>query len=83
MISRQMDLQKETNYYNLLLGEETERYVFRILALKQIMNHPELYNFKVNTVYTFEKTETVEVKGPVKSWADFVYTFFVITLAKH
>ena len=47
MISRQMDLQKETNYYNLLLGEETERYVFRILALKQIMNHPELYNFKV------------------------------------
>lgn len=55
MISRQMDLQKETNYYNLLLGEETERYVFRILALKQIMNHPELYNFKVNTVYTFEK----------------------------
>ena len=71
MISRQMDLQKETNYYNLLLGEETERYVFRILALKQIMNHPELYNFKVNTVYTFEKTETVEVKGPVKSWADF------------
>ena len=35
------------------------------------MNHPELYNFKVNTVYTFEKTETVEVKGPVKSWADF------------
>lgn len=27
MISRQMDLQKETNYYNLLLGEETERYV--------------------------------------------------------
>ena len=59
------------NYYNLLLGEETERYVFRILALKQIMNHPELYNFKVNTVYTFEKTETVEVKGPVKSWADF------------
>lgn len=71
MISRQMDLQKETNYYNLLLGEETERYVFRILALKQIMNHPELYNFKVNTVYTFEKTETVEVKGLVKSWADF------------
>ena len=71
MISRQMDLQKETNYYNLLLGDETERYVFRILALKQIMNHPELYNFKVNTVYTFEKTETVEVKGPVKSWADF------------
>ena len=63
MISRQMDLQKETNYYNLLLGEETERYVFRILALKQIMNHPELYNFKVNTVYTFEKTETVSERS--------------------
>ena len=50
-----MDLQKKTNYLQSPVGREAERYVFRILALKQIMNHPELYNFKVNTVYTFEK----------------------------
>lgn len=71
MITRQMDLQKESNYYDLLLGEETGRYVFRILALKQIMTHPELYHFKVHQIYAPETTETIEVKGSVKSWADF------------
>ena len=71
MILKQMDIQKESDYYDLLLGEETGRYVFRILALKQIMNHPERYNFKVNTIYPVEKTETVEVKGAVENWADF------------
>lgn len=71
MISRQMDIQKEKDYYNLLLGEETGRYVFRILALKQIMNHPGLYNFHVNTTYPPEKTEQVEISGPVKDWAAF------------
>lgn len=71
MITKQMDIQKEKNYYNLLLGEETERYVFRILALKQIMNQPEKYNFNVKKIYPSEPTEKIEVKGSVKSWADF------------
>lgn len=71
MLNKQMDIQKENYYYNLLLGEETERYVFRILALKQIMNNPEKYNFSVDITYPLEPTEKVEVKGPVKSWADF------------
>ena len=33
-VNKQMDIQKESNYYDLLLTEETSRYVFRILALK-------------------------------------------------
>lgn len=71
MITRQMNIQKENNYYDLLLGEETGRYVFRILALKQIMNHPEMYNFQVNNIYPIENTKKIEVNGPVKDWADF------------
>ena len=71
MLSRQMNIQQEQDYYNLLLGDETERYVFRILALKQIMNHPEKYHFKVENVYPAEPTHKVEVKGNVRSWADF------------
>lgn len=71
MISRQMDLQQQTNYYNLLLGEETERYVFRILALKQIMNQPEMYHFKVSDLHPAEETQTIKVSTSIKNWAEF------------
>lgn len=71
MISKQMTLQKENNYYNLLLGEETERYVFRILALKQIMNHPQMYHFFVSNSNPPEPIQKVEIKGTIKSWSDF------------
>ena len=39
--------QGETSYYDLYLPEETERYVFRILALKLIMERPETYSIYV------------------------------------
>ena len=71
MIAKQMKIQKEENYYDLLLGEETERYVFRILAMKQIMNSPEKYNFNVKKIFPTEPTQKVEVKGSIKSWAEF------------
>ncbi len=70
---KQMKIQKERNYYNLLLGEETERYVYRILALKQIMTNPEKYNFKINITYPIEPINTVAVDTTVKSWTDFAH----------
>lgn len=71
MLSKQMALQKENNYYNLLLGEETGRYVFRILALKQIMQQPERYHFNVKATYPKEPTMEVKVTGSIKNWTDF------------
>lgn len=71
MVSKQMELQKEKKYYDLLLGDETGRYVFRILALKQIMNHPELYHFDAGEAYPIEKIKKIEVKREVNDWADF------------
>lgn len=44
-VNRQVDFQKVSNYYDLLLTDETARYVFRILALKEIMKNPMLYGF--------------------------------------
>ncbi len=71
MISKQMNIQQQKNYYNLLLGEETERYVFRILALKQIMNHPEMYHFKVSNIHSSEETQKIKVDTSIKNWAEF------------
>ena len=44
-LSKQEDFQKEDNYYNLALNEETSRYIFRILAFKLVIKNPELYGF--------------------------------------
>lgn len=71
MLLKQMNIQQENNYYNLLLGEETERYVFRILALKQILTHPERYHFYVPDPYPVEKTRRIKVNGPVEDWTEF------------
>lgn len=71
MLANQMEIQKENNYYDLLLGDETGRYVFRILALKEILAQPDKYNFHVEDTYSPEKTKVVEVKESIDNWADF------------
>ena len=72
-VQSQKSRQKMSEYYDLLFVEETQRYVFRIAALKLIMENPEQYNFvvKENEKYPFIKTREVEIKGPVKNFADF------------
>lgn len=72
-LKKQMKAQEVDNYYNLLLGEETERYVFRILALKQIMNHPEKYNFDIVNPYPSEPVDTVTIDTTVRNWTDFAH----------
>jgi hypothetical protein len=69
----QMEKQNISNYFDLLLGEETERYVFRILALKLVLEHPENYGFNIpdDKKYPVIPTRDIEVKGPVISFADF------------
>jgi hypothetical protein len=46
-IDRQIERQGESNYYDLLLNEETARYVFRILAIKVVFENPMQYGFNV------------------------------------
>lgn len=37
--------QKVKNYYDLYLNDETSRYVFRIMAIREVYNHPVQYGF--------------------------------------
>ncbi len=46
-VTEQMEQQKQNSYYDLLLGEEAERYVFRIIALKLVMENPNDYGFDI------------------------------------
>ncbi len=43
-----ISFQRKDNYYDLYLNEETSRYIFRIVAIKQIMSHPEKYGYFLN-----------------------------------
>ena len=72
-VNKQIAIQKVSNYYDLLLSEETSRYVFRILALKEIMNHPEKYGFKIapEDLYKTLPTRKIEINGAIADLADF------------
>lgn len=66
-IQKQIELQKVTNYYDLLLVEETSRYVFRILALKEIMQNPKNYGFEITTndLYNPLPSQKIEIDSTI------------------
>ncbi len=72
-VDRQIANQKVSSYYDLLFGEETTRYVFRILALKMVMEDPAKYGFSIekDQLYPVIKTNTIEINEPVPDWASF------------
>lgn len=53
-IKRLMETQLVDNYYDLYLSEETSRYVFRIIALKELFNNPERYGFYLDSTDLYE-----------------------------
>jgi len=44
-IQRNLNQQKVDTYFDLRLGRETSRYVFRVLAVKEIMENPIKYGY--------------------------------------
>jgi hypothetical protein len=70
-IARKIATQRETSYYDLLLAEETNRYLFRVLALKQILEHPALYGFRVPEPHPAEEYTTRAVTATIDTLAIF------------
>ena len=54
-LDRAIENQKENSYYDLFLNEETSRYVFRILAIKEIVENPAKYGFKIKPEHVYEE----------------------------
>ncbi|WP_460219588.1 lytic transglycosylase domain-containing protein [Psychroserpens sp. MEBiC05023] len=76
-VSRRLKEQGVTNYYDLLLGEETGRYLFRIVALKEILSNPKQYgfNFTSQDLYKTIPTYKVEVDTVVTDFTKFAQRF--------
>jgi hypothetical protein len=72
-ISKKIEEQKVTNYYDLALTEETSRYVFRILALKEIMKQPAKYGFRLfsSDLYSQIPTKKIEIDSTINDLTSF------------
>lgn len=58
---RQKDRQNAADYWNLLLNDETARYVFRILAVKEILNNADTYGFVIRPADLYQPIPYTEV----------------------
>jgi membrane-bound lytic murein transglycosylase D len=61
-IDDQIDIQHENNYYDLLLSEETARYIFRVVAYKLIITNPAGYGFRIAGKDLYPEIKYFEVK---------------------
>ncbi len=76
-VSKRLKEQNVGDYYDLLLGEETGRYIFRIVALKEILNNPDKYgfNFRYKDLYSTIPTYMVTVDTVVTDFVEFSEQF--------
>ena len=74
-INKTKEEQRVDSYYDMELPEETQRYVFRILALKLITENPEKYGFQISDEGWYQpyETKTVTVTQSIPSLVDFAY----------
>jgi hypothetical protein len=61
-IDEQIRIQKQNNYYDLLLTEETARYIFRVVAYKLIINDPSAFGFSIRSEDLYPELDYFEVK---------------------
>ncbi|NNF21884.1 MAG: lytic transglycosylase domain-containing protein [Saprospiraceae bacterium] len=72
--SRILKSQGEESFYNLNLNDETSRYVFRLIAIKEIMSQPDRFGFYLDDFEKYEPLDDyyeVTVKSSVDSWSEF------------
>lgn len=77
-LTKAMAEQRESNYFDLNVSEETNRYVFRIVALKEIMKNPEKFGFYIlkNEMYPpMSGCKTIQVDTTISNLADFAHKF--------
>lgn len=73
-LSKALKQQKTNSYFDLNINQETSRYVFRLAALKQIMERPSDFGFHIQESEKYESldnTYQVEVNKSISNWADF------------
>jgi membrane-bound lytic murein transglycosylase D len=76
-IDEQIGIQHQSNYYDLLLAEETARYIFRAVAYKLIISDPAAYGFELvkDDLYPVLQYYEVKVDTAITDMSAFAGTF--------
>lgn len=72
-ISKKMEEQLVDDYYDLLVADETKRYLPRIIAVKEIISNPSKYGFVFDKedLYTEDATKIIKVDTAIANIALF------------
>lgn len=72
-VRRKIEKQETNNYFNLHLNDETSRYVFRIIVIKEIMENPRKYGFvfRDNDLYTHPQVKQIRVDSTINNLYSF------------
>jgi hypothetical protein len=76
-INEQISIQRRNNYYDLLLTEETARYIFRAVAYKLVISDPQAYGFDIDEddLYPELKYYEVKVDTAISDFSRFASTY--------
>ena len=72
-MSKMLDEQNAKSYYELNVNEETSRYIFRIIAIKEVLSNPQGFGFYLEDNQLYEPLDYVNVNiiESVSSWGEF------------
>ena len=78
--ARQKKAQNENGFYDMNLNRETSKYVFRLMAIKEIMSNPHDYGFYLDDVEKYPPLDDfyiVTVDKSVPKWGEFAHEYGV------
>ena len=76
-VLKQMEVQQTNDYFDMLFGEETNRYVFRIMMAKYVMENPQQFGFmmKKEDLYYMVESDVVKVDSTIENLTDFAKSY--------
>lgn len=73
-IVKELKAQKVTSFYDMYLNAETSKYIFRILAIKEVMSDPASFGYNIDQVNLYKPviaTRTIEVDTAIADLTSF------------
>jgi hypothetical protein len=76
-LKKAIEKQGENSYYDLHLNKETARYIYRILAIKYILEHAEKFgfHFRKKDLYRMPQYKVVKVDSTINDLNAFAHSY--------